>query len=71
MHYVTDLFMYVRTILRWTRKNAVYDSDTPVTLKQDQGHQTRYEFEDPKQGFNNAKFEKPGVNGAHERSNGL
>ena len=37
---------------------AVYDSDTPVTLKQDQGHQTWYELEDPKQGYNNAKFEK-------------
>ena len=28
---------------------VVYDSDTPVTLKQDQGHQTWYELVDPKQ----------------------
>ena len=37
---------------------AVYDSDTPVTLKQGQGHQTWYEFLDPKQGHNKAKFFK-------------
>ena len=29
---------------------AVHDSDTPVTLKQGQGHQTWYELVDPKQG---------------------
>ena len=38
---------------------AVYDSDTPVTLKQGQGHQTWYELVDPKQGYNHAKFERP------------
>ena len=36
---------------------AVYDSDAPVTLKQGQSHQTWYELVDPKQGYNNAKFE--------------
>ena len=35
---------------------AVYDSDTSVTLKQDQGHQTWYELLDPKQGYNTAKL---------------
>ena len=29
---------------------AVYDSNTPVTLKQGQGHQTWYEWLDPEQG---------------------
>ena len=30
-----------------------------MTLKQGQGHQTRYEFVDPKQGYSHPKFEKP------------
>ena len=37
---------------------AVYDSDTPATLKQGQGHQTLYHLVDPEQGYNDAKFEK-------------
>ena len=37
---------------------AVYDSHTPVTLKQGQGHQTWCALVDPKQGYNNAKFEQ-------------
>ena len=28
----------------------------PVTLKQGEGNQTRYELEDPKQGYNQAKL---------------
>ena len=39
------------------RKEKNYDSDTPVALNQGQGHQTWYEFVDPKQGYNSAKFE--------------
>ena len=35
---------------------AIYDSDTPVTLKQGQDHQTWYKLVDPKQGYNYAKF---------------
>ena len=35
---------------------AVYDSDTPVTLKQGQGHQTWSELVDHKQGYKNAKL---------------
>ena len=35
---------------------AVYHSDTAVTLKYGQGHQTWYELVDPKQGYNYAKF---------------
>ena len=46
----------------------VYDSDTNVTLKQGQGHQTWYELEDPKQGHNNAKFEKPCLNRGSNRA---
>ena len=36
---------------------AVYISDIPVTLKQAQGHQVRYEVVDPKQGYNHAVSE--------------
>ena len=39
------------------QKSAVCDYDTPVTLKQGQGHKTWY-MVDPKQGYNKAKFEK-------------
>ena len=38
---------------------AVYNSDTPVTLKQGQGQQNWYKLVDPEQDYNNAKFEKP------------
>ena len=41
---------------------AVNDSDRPMTLKQGHGHQTWYELVDPKQGYNNAKSEKPCLN---------
>ena len=34
------------------KQSAVYDSDTPVTLKKGPGHQTWYELLDPKQGYN-------------------
>ena len=37
---------------------AVDDSDTSMTLKQYQGHQTWYKLVDPKQGYNNVKFIK-------------
>ena len=37
---------------------AVYISDTTVTLKQSQGHQTLNDNVDPKQGYNHAKFER-------------
>ena len=37
---------------------AVYISDTPVTLKQSQGHQTLNDNVEPKEGYNHAKFEK-------------
>ena len=47
---------------------AVYVSDTPVTLKQDQGHKTWYELEDPQQGYNNAKFEKPRWNSVYGKA---
>ena len=38
---------------------AVYDSDTPVTLKYGQSHQTWYKLVDPKKGYNHAKIERP------------
>ena len=49
---------------------AVHDSDTPVTLKQGQGHQTWYDLVDPKQSYNNAKFEKPHLNSVCKMNNG-
>ena len=57
-------FMYVATTkcLKRTRvKNtlfAAYISDTPVTLKQSQGHQTYSDNVDPKQDYNHAKFKR-------------
>ena len=41
------------------KQYVVYDSNTPVNLKQGQGHQTWYELVHPKQGYNNAKLENP------------
>ena len=38
---------------------AVYDSDTPVTLKQGKGHQTWYKIVNPKQVHNNTKIKTP------------
>ena len=65
--------MYIRTIQHLNyggqeskKQFAVYDSDTPVTLKQSQGHQKWYELVDPKQGYNNAKFGKPYSNSVCE-----
>ena len=40
------------------KHNLQLDSNTPVALKQGQGHQIWYDLVDPKQGYNNAKFEK-------------
>ena len=40
------------------KKKATYDSDTPVTLKQNQGQLTWYELVGPMQDYNNTKFEK-------------
>ena len=52
------------------KQSAVYDSDTLVTLKQGQGHQTLHELVGSKQGDNNAKFEKPCFKSVHEKANG-
>ena len=60
-----SFLMYIRTTQHFVysgeeskRQFAVYDADTPVTLKQGQDHQIWYKLEDPKQGYNNAKFKK-------------
>ena len=60
-------FMYVAIIrcLIYTRQEskkiifAVHASDTPVALKQDQGHQSWDRLADLKQGHNHANFERP------------
>ena len=70
--------MYVRTIQHLTTVeknlsffffNVVYHSDTPVTLKQCQGHLIWYKLVDPKDGYSKAKFEKPRLNNVPERAN--
>ena len=48
--------------------NAVYVSDTPMTLKQDQGHQTWHEIIDCQQGFDNAQFGKPRLTASIKQS---
>ena len=72
------LLMYVRTIQHLNyggqeiknkqKRLAVCDSNTPVPLKQGQGHQNWYESEDPKQGYDNEKFEKPRSNSLRKES---
>ena len=47
---------------------AVYISDTPVTLKQSQGHQAWNENVDLKQGYNHAKFERSCFNSVGKKS---
>ena len=68
--------MYVASIHRLNysrqkpkRKFVFYDSNTPVTLTHGQGYQTWYEWVDPKQGYNLAKFEKSRLNSVHEKVN--
>ena len=48
---------------------AVYISDTPVTLRQSQGHKTYNENVDPEQGYNYAKFERSRFNSVREKAN--
>ena len=48
---------------------AVYISDTPVILKQNQGHETYNENVDPKQGYNHAKFARSCNNTVRENGN--
>ena len=47
---------------------AVYDSDTPVTLKYGQSHQTWYKLVDPKKGYNHAKIERPSLNSVWKKA---
>ena len=41
----------------------------PVTLKEGQGHQTRYELVDHKQGSYHAKFSGPPLKNIYEKAN--
>ena len=63
--------MYVATIqcFNYRGQFAVYISNTPVTLKQSQGPQTKNDNIDPKQGYTHAKFERSCFNGVQEKSN--
>ena len=64
------ILMYIATTQRLnysrqkSKKHTVKISDTPVTLKQGQGHKAWYELVDPKQGYNHAKFERSCLNSA-------
>ena len=48
---------------------VVYVSDTPVTLKQSQGHQTQNDNVDPKQIYNQTKFGRSFFTGVQEKVN--
>ena len=48
---------------------AVYISDTPVTLKESQGHHTQNNNVNPKQSYNPAKFERFCFKGVREKAN--
>ena len=48
------------------QKFAVHNSDTPVTLKQGQCHQSWYGLTDSKQGYTHAQFEKPHIESVRE-----
>ena len=59
------ILMYIATIqhLNYSTQEskqdfAVFISNTPVTLKQSQSHQTYSDNADPEQGYNHAKFER-------------
>ena len=63
IHYLFDaLNNHVKFKLKQKRiqkaQFAVYIFDTPVTLKQSQGHHTYNESVDCKQGYNHVKFER-------------
>ena len=49
-------------------KIAVYDSGTPMTLKQSEDRQTWY-MVDHKQGYYHAKFERPPLNSVCRKTN--
>ena len=59
-------FKLQRTRIQNT-KVAVYISDTPVTLKQSQGHQAFNGNVDPMEGYSQAKFAGFCCNGVRER----
>ena len=67
--------MCVRTIQRLNyggqeskKRSAVYDSDTPMTLKEGQGNQPWYELVGPKQDYlHSAKSEKLHLNSVCEK----
>ena len=51
------------------KKEAVYDSDIPVTLEQGQGCQTWYELEEPEQGYHNDNNNITNLNNVCDRAN--
>ena len=61
--------------LWWTKmknlKNnfVVYNSNTPLTSKESQGHQIWHDLVDPKQAYNNTKFKKTHLNSVCGKAN--
>ena len=62
------MFKLYRTRIQ-TMHFAVFISDTPVTLKQRHGRQAWNENAGPKQGYDQAKFERSCINGVWEKAN--
>ena len=62
-------FFYSAQESKISTQFAVYGSNTPLILKQSQGHQTWHVSLDPHQGYNHAKFEIPLRNSAWEKAN--
>ena len=49
-------------------RNLQFIFFTPVTLKQSEGHQTQNDNTNPKQGYNQAKFERSCFNTVREKA---
>ena len=62
------MFKLHRTRIQ-NKKLTVYISVTSATLKQSQSHQTYNDNASPKQGYNQAKFERPWSHGVREKAN--
>ena len=51
------------------RQFAAYIYNTPMTLKQNQGHQTWHKLSEPKQGYNHPMFKRPNLSTVHQKAN--
>ena len=67
--YCNHTTFYIQRTRIQNTQFAVYISDTPVTLKQGQGHQPLITSVGPKQGYNLTKFKISCFNGVREKAN--